>query len=189
MKQVKFLAVALGLVLVSVLSANAQKIGYVSVDALVANLPEAQQKQQELEKWQQDSIGGTYTRLYQEYQEKDSIMKKTTTASVKQVLERDLAQLGEVLGTWQQRAQEASQAKQAQLFNPLYKKVYDAINAYAKEKGYTYVLTQDAFVVAPDSDNLSLPIATKLGIKVNQQGGTTPAPAGGAAPASTTPKK
>ncbi len=188
MKQVKFLAVALGLVLVSVFAANAQKIGYVSVDALVANLPEAQQKQQELEKWQQDSIGGTYTRLYQEFQEKDSVLKKTTTASVKQVLERDLAQLSETLGNWQQIAGQASQAKQAQLFNPLYKKVYDAINAYAKEKGYTYVLTQDAFVVAPDSDNLSLPIATKLGIKVNPQGGTTPAPAGGAAPA-TTPKK
>ncbi len=189
MKQVKFLAVALGLVLVSVFSANAQKIGYVSVDALVANLPEAEQKQKELQKWQQDSIGGTYTRLYQEFQEKDSVLKKTTTASVKQVLERDLAQLSETLGNWQQIAQEASQGKQAQLFNPLYKKVYDAINAYAKEKGYTYVLTQDAFVVAPDSDNLSLPIATKLGIKVNQQGNApAPAPAGGAAPAST-PKK
>ncbi|MCH5715447.1 OmpH family outer membrane protein [Niabella hibiscisoli] len=187
MKQVKFLAVALGLVLVSVFSANAQKIGYVSVDALVANLPEAQQKQQELQKWQQDSIGGTYTRLAQEFQEKDSAMKKAT-GSVKQVLERDLAQLNETLANWQQIAQEASQAKQAQLFNPLYKKVYDAINAYAKEKGYTYVLTQDAFVVAPDSDNLSLPIATKLGIKVNPQG-NAPAPAGGAAPASTTPKK
>ncbi|MCH5689732.1 hypothetical protein LWM68_39210 [Niabella sp. W65] len=57
MKQVKFLAVALGLVLVSALSANAQKIGYVNVDALVFNLPEAQKTQQELEKWQQDSIG------------------------------------------------------------------------------------------------------------------------------------
>lgn len=188
MKQVKFLAVALGLVLVSALSASAQKIGYVNVEALVFNLPEAQKTQQELEKWQQDSIGGTYTRLYQEYQEKDSIMKKTTVASVKQVLERDLAQLGETLGNWQQIAGQASQAKENQLFSPLYKKVYDAINAYAKEKSYAYVLKQDSFVVAPDADNLSLPIATKLGIKVNPQGGNA-APAGGAAPAPTTPKK
>ena len=89
MKQVKFLAIALGLVMVSMFSANAQKIGYVNVDALVYNLPEAQKTQQELQKWQEDSIGGTYTRLYQEYQEKDSVLKKTTTASVKQVLERD----------------------------------------------------------------------------------------------------
>jgi outer membrane protein len=187
MKQVKFLAVALGLVLVSALSANAQKIGYVNVDALVFNLPEAQKTQQELEKWQQDSIGGTYTRLYQEYQEKDSAMKKAT-GSVKQVLERDLAQLGETLGNWQQIAGQASQAKEAQLFSPLYKKVYDAINAHAKEKGYTYVLKQDAFVVAPDGDNLSIPIATKLGIKVNPQGNATPA-AGGATTAPATPKK
>lgn len=188
MKQVKFLAVALGLVLASVLSANAQKIGYVNVDALVFNLPEAQKTQQDLEKWQQDSIGGTYTRLYQEYQEKDSVLKKTTTPSVKQVLEKDLAQLTETLGRWNEIAGQASQAKEAQLFSPLYKKVYDAINAYAKEKGYTYVLKQDAFVVAPDGDNLSIPVATKLGIKVNPQGNAAPA-AGGAAPASTTPKK
>ncbi|MCH5600390.1 OmpH family outer membrane protein [Niabella ginsengisoli] len=179
MKQVKFLAIALGLVMVSMFSANAQKIGYVNVEALVYNLPEAQKVQQDLEKWQQDSIGGTYTRLYQEYQEKDSILKKTTVASVKQVLQKDLAQLGETLGNWQQIAGQASQGKQAQLFNPLYKKVMDAVNAYAKEKGYTYVLTQEAFVVAPDSDNLSLPIATKLGIKVNPEGS---APSGGAAP-------
>jgi outer membrane protein len=188
MKQVKFLVIALGLVMISSFAANAQKIGYVNVDALVYNLPEAQKTQQELQKWQEDSIGGTYTRLYQDYQEKDSVLKKTTTASVKQVLERDLAQLGETLGNWQQIASQASQAKQAQLFNPLYKKVMDAVNAYAKEKGYAYVLTQDAFVVAPDSDNLSIPVATKLGIKVNEQGN---APAGGgAAPAGgTTPKR
>ncbi|WP_346236289.1 OmpH family outer membrane protein [Niabella insulamsoli] len=180
MKQLKFIAVALGVIMMCASAANAQKIGYVNVDALVYNLPEAQKTQQDLQKWQQDSIGGTYTRLYQEYQEKDSVLKKTTTASVKQVLERDLAQLGETLGNWQQIAGQASQAKQAQLFNPLYKKVMDAVNAYAKEKGYTYVLTQDAFVVAPDSDNLSIPIATKLGIKVDANGNT---PAAGASPA------
>src|SRR5690606_33023286 len=138
----------------------------------------------DFEKWRQDSIGGTYERLYHEYQEKDSVLKKTTTASVKQVLERDLGQLQQTLANWDQIAGQASQAKQAEMFNPLYKKVFDAINAYAKEKGYSYVLTQEAFVVAPDADNLSLPVATKLGIKVNDQGG-----AAGVAPASTAPKK
>ena len=189
MKQVKFLAVALGLVLASALSVEAQKIGVVNIDALVASLPESQKVQQDFQKWQEDSIGGTYTRLYQEYQEKDSLLKTATNASVKSALENDLNRIGQVLGTWQQRAQELSQAKQAQMFGPLYKKVTDVVDAYVKEKGYTYVLTQEAVYKAPDVDNISMAVAPKLGIKVNQQGGTTPAPAGGAAPASTTPKK
>ncbi|MFT4094438.1 MAG: OmpH family outer membrane protein [Niabella sp.] len=188
MKQVKFFAVALGLVIASVFNANAQKIGYVNIDALVYNLPETPKLQQELQKWQEDSIGGAYTRLMQEYQEKDSIYKKTTTPSIKQLLEKDLNELGQNLGNWQQIAQQRSQQKQAELFNPLYKKVFDAITAYSKEKGYTYVLQQDAILIAPEADNVSIPVAQRLGIKVNNQGSVTPS-AGGAAPAATAPKK
>lgn len=183
MTQVKFLAVTLMLVVASVFSANAQKIGAVNVDALVANLPEAPKVQQEFQKWQKDSIGDQYTKLMGEYQEKDSILKKTTNASVKSALENDLNRLGDILSTWQQRAQEVSQAKQAQMFGPLYKKVSDAISAYAKSKGYTHVLDQNVFVVVPDADNLNIPVAKSLGIKVNDQGEVTP-PAG-ATPAST----
>ncbi|WP_460759656.1 OmpH/Skp family outer membrane protein [Niabella terrae] len=182
MKQVKFIVIALGLVIAGGLSAGAQKIGYVNVDALVYNLPEAQKTQQEFQQWQQDSVGGTYTKLMNEYQEKDSLHKAATNASVKSALENDLNRLGQILGTWEQRAQEVSQAKRGQLFGPLYKKVMDAINAYAKEKGYTHVLDQQVVVVAPPGDILNIPIAQKLGIKVDAEGNVTP-PAGATAPA------
>lgn len=186
MKKVKFLAATIVLIVAGAFGAQAQKIGMVNVDGLVANLPEAQKVQQEFQKWQQDSVGGQYTKLMGEYQEKDSLYKIEKNASVKSALENDLNRLGQILGSWQQRAQEVSQAKYYQMFGPLNNKVMDAVKAYAKEKGYTYVLNQDAFVVIPDADNLSIPVAKKLGIKVNDQGEVAPpAGAGGTTPSGT----
>jgi outer membrane protein len=180
MKQVKFLAIALVVVIAGSFAANAQKIGYVNIDGLVYALPEAQKVQQDFEKWQQDSIGGTYTRLANEFQEKDSLAKAATNASVKSALQNDVNRIGQILNNWQQEAQQWMQQKQGQMFSPLYKKVTDAVDAYIKEKGYTYVLHSDNIYKAPDADNISMAVAPKLGIKINNQGTAAPQ---GAAPA------
>ncbi len=189
MKKIKIFTLVLGAVIGGSLAANAQKIGFVNVDALVYNLPEAQKTQETLQKWQVDSVGGEYTRLMKEYQEKDSTLKKTTAPSVKQLLEKDMKDLEYTLANWQQIAGQYSQAKQAELFGPLYDKVMKAINTYAKEKGYNYVLTQEAAVVAPDADNLSLPVAQRLGIKINQGQQQQPAHTAPAAAPKTPVKK
>jgi len=167
MKQVKFLALTLGLVVASVFGANAQKIGYVDAEGLVFSLPEIQQVQQELQKYQNDSIGPRFEQLSSEYKEKDSIYRDTkTAASVKNLLEKDLADLSMQLQNWPQIAGQMNQIKQAQLMQPLNKKVMDAINAVAKEKGYAYVLSPDALIVAPPGDDITLAVAQKLGIKI-----------------------
>ncbi|MCD2425020.1 OmpH family outer membrane protein [Niabella pedocola] len=189
MKRIKFLALALGMVVMGATTASAQKIGYVDIQGLVGALPEAQATQQKLEKWAQDSVGGEYTRLSEEIKEKDSLIKDPkTSASIKKMAEEKLGQLQMQAANWQQYAQQMIQGKQAELFQPLFKKVTDAVRAYAKEKGYTYVLHDEVIFDAPQADNLSLPVAQKLGIKVNQApaaGGAAPA-AGGTTPA---PKK
>ncbi|MCF3110079.1 OmpH family outer membrane protein [Niabella sp. CC-SYL272] len=191
MKRIKFLALALGMVVIGATTASAQKIGYVDIQGLVGALPEAQATQQKLEKWAQDSVGGEYSRLSDEIKEKDSLIKDPKTSpSIKKMAEEKLGQLQMQAANWQQYAQQMIQGKQAELFQPLFKKVTDAVRAYAKEKGYTYVLHDEVIFEAPQADNLSLPVAQKLGINVNQQqapatGGAAPA-AGGTKPA---PKK
>ncbi|HOZ84807.1 MAG TPA: OmpH family outer membrane protein [Niabella sp.] len=167
MKKVKFLAVSIGLVLAGTFSAHAQKIAAVNVDALVGNLPEAQKTQEAFQKWQEDSVGSQYMKIAAELQEKDSILKKTTTPSVQELLKKDIQEKQYTLANWQQIVGPAVQQKQQQMFGPLYDKVMKAIQVYAKEKGYTYVLAQEAFVVIPDADNISMAVAQKLGIKVN----------------------
>ncbi|ANH82657.1 hypothetical protein A8C56_18250 [Niabella ginsenosidivorans] len=188
MKKIKVLALVAGFVITG-LSASAQKIGYANMNGLVYSLPEIKGIQEQMQKFQQDSVGGEYTRLYDEFKTKDSTYKDPkTSASVKSALEKDLNDLQTTLGNWQQIAGNAIQGKQQQLLAPLYNKVHQALTAVAKEKGYTYVLDQEAFLIAPDADNLSIPVAQRLGIKVDQNSN---APAGGAAekPAATTPAK
>ncbi|WP_008587870.1 OmpH family outer membrane protein [Niabella soli] len=183
MKRIKVLALAAGLVITG-LSASAQKIAAVDMDGLVYSLPEIQTVQKTMQTFQQDSIGGEYTRLSKELHDKDSVYKDAkTSASVKATLEKEMAPIQNTLMGWQQIAGELNQQKQQQLLAPLYNKVHQAITAVAKEKGYAYVLQIGAFIVAPEADNISLAVAQKLGIKVDQGAG---APAGGAAPASGT---
>lgn len=185
MKKIKIFAFVLGLVMMSSFASNAQKIGYVNVEGIVSALPEIPKIQAALQKYSEDSIGAQFQALSAEYNRKDSIIKDPKTVkSLKETAQRDLNDIAATLQNWQNIGSQMSQAKQAELLGPLYNKVMDAVRAVAKEKGYAYVLTREAFIVAPDGDNLDLTVAQKLGIKVNPQ-------ASGAAPAAgtTTPAK
>lgn len=175
MKQFKILALVLGAMMVGSFSANAQKIGTADVQGLVSLMPEIQQVQKDLEKYQTDSVGGRYEALSKEFAEKDSTYKNPKTAkSVKELLEKDLADLSYTLQNWRELGTQAIQAKQQQLLAPLYKKAMDALNAVAKEKGYTYLLQPEAFLTAPPAaDDLTTAVATKLGLKIP----AAPAPA------------
>lgn len=169
MKSIKILAVALGVIVMGSLSANAQKIAVVDGDVLIYSHPDTRGIQEKFQKWQTDSIGGAYTKLLAEYHEQDSILKKTTAPSVKQLIEKRLEELGYNLQNWQQIAGQASQAKNAEMMAPVNKKIMDAINAVAKEKGYTYVTMPDTFIVYPPTDNITQAVATKLNIKLPPQ--------------------
>ncbi|HRN48205.1 MAG TPA: OmpH family outer membrane protein, partial [Niabella sp.] len=120
MKRFKILALLMGAVVAGSFSANAQKIGTVDVQGLVSALPEVQQVQADLEKYQKDSVGARFEQLSKEYAEKDSTYKNPKTVkSVKDLLEKDLADLSMTLNNWQQIGTQAIQSKQQQLLAPL----------------------------------------------------------------------
>jgi len=187
MKRFKIFALLMGAVVAGSFSANAQKIGTVDVQGLVSALPEVQQVQADLEKYQKDSVGARFEQLSKEYAEKDSTYKNPKTVkSVKDLLEKDLADLSMTLNNWQQIGTQAIQSKQQQLLAPLYKKVMDAVKVVAKEKGYTYLFHPDAFLTdPPEADDLTLVVAKKLGLNIPNAS----APATPAKPAATTPAK
>ncbi len=177
MKQVKFLAVALILVIAGSFSANAQKLGTVDFEGLVSLLPEAKNVQEKLNKFQSDTLNVEFAKLVNDLKEKDSIYRDAkTAASVKKVLEKDLGELNNTYANWQGIANQAVQMRQGVLMQPLIEKVRTAINAVAKEKGYTYVLAPDAFYVMPTTDDLTKAVANKLGLKLPA---TNAAPAAG----------
>jgi outer membrane protein len=146
-------------------AAQAQiKIGYINVENVLSLMPEVGKLDSILSRYQQDSINPQYASLIQTYQYKDSVYKDTLKpppAAVKKQLEEELPQLINTIQNWQQIVNQAIEAKQNELLAP-YRKIYDAIRAVAKEKGYTHVLNKDTLLVAPDADDMIASVAAKL---------------------------
>lgn len=141
------------------------KIGYIRVDDVVGLMPETAKIDSVLEKFQNDSINPRYAQIVSLYQYKDSVYRDTVKpapAAVKKQIEEELPSLIYQIQNWQQIVNQAIESKQNELLNPIYKKVMDAVRAVAKEKGYTHIISKDAFLVAPDGDDIIALVAAKL---------------------------
>jgi outer membrane protein len=92
----------------------------------------------------------------------------------------------------EQRIQQQVQERNQGLMGPIYRKAMDAIQAIAKENGYSYIFERESVLVAPPGDNVLPLVAKKMGIKLpanasSNTPGQTPA-ATPAAPATKDPK-
>lgn len=169
MKKLKVFAIAVCLLVTG--SAMAQsKFGYINLDNIVSLMPAAAKIDSLLERYQADTIQPEYTSLVETYQFKDSVYRDSasgkTPPSVRQQIAKELPGLIYQIQNWQQISQQALEAKQNKLLSPIYKEVYDAIKVVAKEKGYTHVFNREAFLVAPEGDDLIVAVAAKLKVKL-----------------------
>jgi outer membrane protein len=159
-------------------SAGAQsKFGYISVDNMVQIMPETAKIDSILERFQADSINPEYAQTVTLYQYKDSVYRDSlkTPAAVRKQIEQELPTLIYKIQNWQQIVNQALETKQNELLAPIYRKVYDAIKLVAKEKGYTHVFNKEAFLVAPDGDDMIAAVAAKLKVPLPKTGtGVTP---------------
>ena len=146
------------------------KTGYISIDNMLLLMPETAKIDSLIELYQRDSINTEFASVFQMYTIKDSILNKTDTSKIPKAyrdeLRKDLNNYAYQINNWQSISQQAIQAKQNALLDPIYKKIYEAINAVAKEKGYSYVFNQESLLVAPPGDNLIPLVADKLKIKL-----------------------
>ena len=155
---------------------NAQKIGYISADEIIQLMPEAATVQNQLDQYQQS--------LYQNAQEKqqalnDAIQKflkdsATLSASMKEVRRNDLQKQQQELAGESQRIQDQFAQKRQELSAPIQKKLQDAIEAVAKENGYTYIMPKEALIVMPPGNDIGPLVIKKLGLK-QPAATTTPA--------------
>lgn len=175
MKNVVVLLAIVGLLALAGTTASAQtKIGYISVENVLSLMPEVSKFDSILSRYQADSINPQYASLIQTYQYKDSMYKDTLKPpppAVKKQLEEELPQLINTIQNWQQIVNQAMEAKQNELLAPLYRKIYDAIRAVAKEKAYTHVLNKESLLVAPDADDMIAAVAAKLKLSLPKQTG------------------
>jgi outer membrane protein len=159
------------------------KTGYIKVDDMVSLMPEIKKIDTLLNIFQNDSLPRTYNYLLSQYQRYDSIANDSTRSPL--VVRQDAAKQRtgflEELQNWQSSAQQMFEAKQNSLLQPVYTKVINAINDVAKEKGYSYIYSREALLVAPPADDILPMVAEKLKVKL-------PPTSGGAATKPAVPK-
>jgi outer membrane protein len=172
MKQMKKIvtiaAMVMGLVFTVNQSKAQTKIGYVSSDELIRSMPEIKKLDSALNDFQ-NALQQQFEDMRNEFMEQDSLLKsKDTVKYTRAQLELKRRSLGEIyqkLTGWNQQGQQMLQAKQQELLAPIQKKAIEAIQAVAKENGYTYVFDKTGLIVSPPAEDL-LPLAKKkLGIK------------------------
>jgi outer membrane protein len=99
----------------------------------------------------------------QEYQKGQATMTDAVRASK----QAELQDIQNRIQSLNQKAQQDVEAKSNELVKPLSDKCRTAIEAVAKEKGYSYVFNsnQTQLIVSPPGDDLTAAVKLKLGLK------------------------
>lgn len=166
----KLLAVVLmaGALMVANNKANAQsKIGYVSLQEIMASMPEAKKLDSTLQQYQQ-ALVESFKEKQADLEERIAKFNKdsaTMTTAVKEVKRKELQDKYQALAGEQQRMQETMETKQEELVAPIQKKAIETVQTVAKENGYAYVLVKEQLVAYPAADDLGPLVKKKLGIK------------------------
>jgi len=173
MKSLSKLIIVLTIALLCSFNVNAQntkfKIGHINSSELMQYMPGRDTAQNALMKFakeleeQLQLMTKEFETKYQDYLANESRL----TEIVKKSRQKELTDLQSRVMEFQESAQEELQMKEVELLNPLLKRAQDAIQAVAKEKGYTYILDTSTGTVLyfEDSDDILSLVKKKLGIE------------------------
>jgi outer membrane protein len=167
-KIVTVVAVVMGLVFVGNTTKAQTKIGTISLAELVPNMPEYKKADTAMNEFQ-TALNQQYQDLVSEYQQQQTMLssKDTSkyTAAQLEIKRKDLGDLLQKLQNFQTTAEQMRNTKNQELLAPITKKAQDAIQAVAKENGYTYIISKDQLLVSPPADDILPLVKKKLGLK------------------------
>ncbi|MXV51414.1 OmpH family outer membrane protein [Pedobacter sp. HMF7647] len=172
---VKVAVVAAGMFLAGAKAEAQQKLGHINSADLLQSMPEMKaadatfqtfQKQKQSVLEQMDAERQKKITTYQEKYKTISEANKETVGKELTTLQTEIQDLEKRLGDAQQKAQEELKTKQAELYQPVFKKAEDAVKAVSKEKGYAYVfdVSQPGVVYFDGGDDIINSVKAKLGI-------------------------
>ncbi len=159
------------LLFISATAVAQSKVGTIDSDYVLGSLPELDTVQAsiktygaELDKQFQEMVGN-----YQEKVKTFQALTDTVSASDRKAKQDVLVGLEQDIQKFRQNSQQLIQIRQNELMRPLYTKVGTALEAVAKSKGYTQVLTMGSGVAYFDpKDDLTQAVADKLGITLKK---------------------
>lgn len=151
-----------------ILSAQAQKFGYLNSNELLAMMPESIEMQNELQTYakglesQLSAMQAEYEKKVVEYQQNET----SYTDVIKEDKIREIESIQQRVVEFQKNAQQSLSEKEAELFTPIREKAMMAIDNVAKEGNYTFIFDSGAgsFLYAAESENVLSLVKSKLGL-------------------------
>lgn len=154
-------------------SAAGFKIGYVDVDYVLSQMPEAKTIEADLKSYEKQ-LGTQLQNKIQEFQTKAKDFQDNAASMIPEVRADRQAELQEMQASiqeFQQRAEYTMQQKRLELLDPVYAKIQTAIDAVAKEGDFDYVLSPKVgglpvvlYVKDQDRDDISDAVLKNLGV-------------------------
>ncbi|MGC6470574.1 MAG: OmpH family outer membrane protein [Flavobacteriales bacterium] len=164
----KKLLITFSLCLGMILSAQAQKFGYLNSNELLAMMPESIAMQDELQTYakglesQLTAMQAEYEKKVVEYQQNET----TYTDLIKEDKIREIESIQQRVIEFQKNAQQSLSEKEAELFTPIREKAMTAIDKVAKDGKYTFVFDSGvgSFLYADESENIISLVKAELGL-------------------------
>ena len=174
--------IALMLLLIAPMSVFAQKFGHFKSMDIIPVMPEYSKAQKDIQAIQQqyeDEIkraSDEFNKKFAEYQQEQSKLPQ----NIQERRQKELQEMQEKGMQYQQEAQQQLQKAYADMMEPIYKKLEDAVKAIGSAGGYTYLFdlnrTDIPYIDMNASKDVTNDIKTKLGISLT----AVPAAAGAA---------
>jgi outer membrane protein len=173
-RQLVAVLIIIGVIIANNLQAQ-NKIGYISLQELIASMPEYKTASTELQEYQK-ALVQQGNELQMEFLRQDSLFKADSSkwnASMKDVKRKGL---NELYIKWtnfmNEEAQQMLNKREQDLLAPIQQKAVQTSQAVAKENGYAYILPKEQLISFPTADDILPLVFKKLNI--------TPAAAGAA---------
>jgi outer membrane protein len=171
MRNVVKIFVVVALVVAGSFQANAQtkaKFGHLNFAELYAMMPGQDTVKIQYEAYARD-IQTQFTAMQTEYESKlTDYQSNAATMSdiIRETKEKEIIDLQTRIENFQYSAQEKLANKEAQLTAPIIEKAKEAVEAVAKENGYTYILnsTEGLLLYAEPSQDIMPMVKKKLGL-------------------------
>lgn len=166
----RILAILCGVLLgISVQAQSPLKFGHINSTQLLSQMPETKAADSSLQKFG-TSLENQLKTMTAEYQSKIADFKSKEGAMADPIREaklKEISDLEERIQSFQESAQSSMQKKKEELYTPILKKAEEAINAVAKEKGFSYIFDSSAgtLLFAQESDDVLPLVKGKLGLK------------------------
>ena len=168
MKKIFQFALVALLLVAATASATAQKFGYVNSAEILAELPAMKAAESNLEGLQKQlqKKGQAMVEAFQTDAQafQQEVQGGTLSPKAQQEKGAKLQAREQEIVAFEQTMVQDLQKKRAELLEPIYKSVNDAIAAVAEENGYQFIFDQQVLLYGQDSQDVSSMVRAKLGI-------------------------